>query len=308
MKEFSVIILCYNSEKEALRKTIDSVLIQKNIDCELLLADDCSQNGCLQYAKDYLAGKDYTDYKVIEHNVNVGTVQNIFDAVQRAEGRFTKCIGAGDLLLEDVTLRRVYDYMSEESCVMCFGKMQAYRMNQGQIEKASYFWPPDIVGFIKGRGERVKRNVIRYHGWIPGASMFYDTERFKMRLEEITGIVKYCEDLLQVLLFVHGDKVVCFPYGAVYYEMGSGISTNNNNGNLSRIQNDHINFWKDVLYRYPEEKLIKKGYHMYQCELIPQVNKKRIRIILAHPGYILMIIRTKLQHRWYIVRETGLLM
>lgn len=307
MKEFSVMILCYNPEKDALRKTIDSVLVQKGVGWELILADDCSGNGCLEFAKEYLEGRGHPDYKVMAHEKNVGTVQNIYDAIQLAEGRYIKCIGAGDLLLEDTTLKKVYDYMQETSCTMCFGKMQAYRMNREDVEKVDYFWPPDIGAFIGRRQKRIERNVVRNHGWIPGASMFYDTAKFKKGLEEITGTVKYCEDLLQVLLLVHQERIAYFPCGTVYYEMGSGISTNNNGGNSGRMQNDHKNFWEYAVRKYPGDKLVRQGYRMYRYEGMPQANRRRLTIIVRNPGYVLMLIRTLFQHKLYTVSEDGLL-
>ncbi len=307
MKQFSVMILCYNSEEDALRKTIDSVLVQEGVDWEIILADDCSKNDCLEFAVKYLDNRGCQGYKVMRHETNVGTVQNIYDALTLVEGEYVKCIGAGDLLYRKDTLKKVYDYMQDSGAVMCFGKMQGYRMTGNGVEKQDYFCPADIMAFVKNKTGRIRKNVVKNHGWIPGASMFYQTSRFQAMLKEIVGTVRYCEDLLQVLLFVQQENVVFFPYGVIYYEVGSGISTDLNQGSLKRVHHDHKKFWDAAIGKYPKDKLIKKGYQMFRCEMIPQKERRRINTLIKNPGCVWMMVRTRFQHAQYTVRGKGLL-
>ena len=100
MNDFSVIILCYNSKWNALKQTIDSVLCQKNISFEIILADDASTNDCLQKAENYLKNRGFLSYKVLAHEQNVGTVQNLTDALEETTGKYVKGIGACDLLFD----------------------------------------------------------------------------------------------------------------------------------------------------------------------------------------------------------------
>ncbi len=114
MIDFSVIVLCYNCEEKALTHTINSIICQDKVDFEIILADDASSNDCLSFGEKLLKTKDFSKYKVLKHPVNVGTVQNIYDAMEMAEGKYVKCIGAGDLLFNKSTLMDVKNFMEEE--------------------------------------------------------------------------------------------------------------------------------------------------------------------------------------------------
>lgn len=307
MLDFSVIVLCYNCEEKALTHTINSIICQDQVDFEIILADDASSNDCLSFGEKLLKNKEFSRYKVLEHPVNVGTVQNIYDAMEMAEGKYVKCIGAGDLLFNESTLMDVKNFMEEEKCAMCYGRMQAYRYNQEAVEYLDYFVPSDIVAHIKGDKKRIKKNIIENHGWIPGASMFYDTIKFKEYLKEIIGVVRYCEDLLQVNLLIEDEKLSYYPYGAMYYELGTGISTNKESGSYKRIKKDHQDFFETMSERYKGNKHIKKSLVMHKFTYMEGFGKKLIYILVQNPRYLLTIIRTKLQRESYKINEKGML-
>ena len=62
MMDFSVIVLIYNSDTEDLKLTIDSILQQKGITYQIVLADDASSNNALTEAEEYLREKGFKDY------------------------------------------------------------------------------------------------------------------------------------------------------------------------------------------------------------------------------------------------------
>ncbi len=301
MKEFSVIVLCYNSERKALYRTLASVLNQKNIDMEIILADDASSNHCVQEGIEYLNSKQYSSYKIKKHNKNVGTVQNILDALALAEGEYVKCIGAGDMLYGESTLQQVYAFMQKTGCTMCFGKMQAYHEKESRIEKLPFFVPADIKSHQKGNLRRIQTNIIQHHGWIAGASMFYHTDKFMTYLPTLLGTVRYCEDLLQIILLINDEPIAYMDSGLMYYEIGSGISTNTGSGNSARMQGDHDRFWALLQKQYPANGLIQKGSKMHRLECITPEKKRQLQIILHNPGYVCMMLRTKLQKHRYLL-------
>jgi glycosyltransferase involved in cell wall biosynthesis len=307
MIEFSVVVLLYNSERKMLLRTLDSILCQREVSYELILADDGSENACLEIAQKYLEQKGYITYTVITHKKNVGTVQNIHDAMKKVKGKYVKCIGAGDYLMEDITLKKVFDFMEETSAAMCFGKMQAYCEEDGKPVLADIFCPSDIVAFEKDNTKKIKKNIVQNHGWIVGASMFYHGEKFKKYLEEIVGTVIYCEDLLQVILLVEGERVCYLQEGLLYYEVESGISTSGTSGNSARMQKDQDLFWNMIIKKYPENVIVHKGFRMYQCQAVQEQRKRQLQIILHNPDYVWMLFRTIFQKKKYRVKEQGIL-
>jgi glycosyltransferase involved in cell wall biosynthesis len=307
MREFSVVVLLYNSQKEQLCRTLDSILCQRDVDWELILADDASENNCLKEAQEYLQQKGYTSYKTKSHKKNVGTVQNLYDAMEEIEGKYVKCIGAGDFLLEDTTLKKVFDYMEKTSATMCFGKMQAYREVGKKIDLCTLLCPADVEAFEKEQISRIKKNIIQNHGWIVGASMFYLGEKFKKYLKVIIGTVRFCEDLLQVILLMEGEKICYLKEGVIYYELGSGISTAGGINNSARMKQDHDMFWNMTIEKYSGNHIIKKGYQMHQYECISGVRQRQLQIMLHNPDYVWMLFRTAFQKKKYEVKEQGML-
>ena len=307
MKDFSVIVLCYNCDKKALKDTLDSIMCQTDSDFEIILADDASKNDCLAIGESYLKEKCSSSYKIKAHQENVGTIQNIYDALEIAEGKYVKCIGAGDLLFDSNTLFKISKFMDKNKCTMCFGKMQAYYCKDNKINFMPLTVPQDVVAHTKNDQSKVSKNIIQNHGWIAGASMFYDTKKFQELLKELIGTVRYCEDLLQVNLLIHGEKISYYPHGVVYYEFGSGISTNSGNGNSSRIKNDHDSFWDMMSEKYSDNKLIKKGKLMHELVYISSFPKKLISLIFKNPSYLVMCLKTKFQKKYYEISEKGML-
>lgn len=307
MKEFSVIVLLYQSDPTALKETLHSIILQQETDYEIILADDASRNACLSQAVQYLEQQGVTDFKVCEHRENVGTVQNISDALELAEGKYVKCIGAGDMLFAEHTLRDIFRFMEQQSGTMCFGMLQGYYRQEGKLIGRDVYDPVDIQAFLSQRQRRIKNNIIHNHGLIVGAGMFYNTEKFKAYLKEIVGVVRYCEDFLQILLLVKGEQILFYSHGAVYYEVGTGISTDGSTGSSERIQRDHIRFWEMLSERYGQDPLVKKGYRMHRLEMIPDASRRRPQILCKNPGYAVMHFRTKFEKKRYHVEEKGYL-
>ncbi len=297
--DFSVVILLYNGEEIAMKHTVDSVLNQKGCTYEIILADDCSTNSCLQETKAYLEEKGCCQYKVVAHPKNVGTVRNISDALQQAKGQYVKCIGVGDMLYDEHTLSDIAAYMKQSDCAMCFGKTVSFYWEEEQMRKVLIPCPADIKAFRDKKTDRINRNIIQNHGWIIGVSMYYNTAKYIQYLEEILDVVRYCEDLLQVILLLHGEEIGYYPYPVVYYEVGSGISTNAGNGNSGRMLQDHNTFWETMAKCYPNRLLVQKGAKMQQYQSISQASQRQRKIIIHNFDYVLMCLRTRFQKKLY---------
>lgn len=86
MKEIkvSVIIATYNSNWEKLTRTIDSVIEQKKVCVEVLIADDGSGIDLEEQICDYFNRKEFDKYCYIKAEKNRGTVLNYFNACQKA--------------------------------------------------------------------------------------------------------------------------------------------------------------------------------------------------------------------------------
>ena len=307
MIDISVIVLIYNSNEEDLRLTLDSVLVQKNVSYEIVLADDASDTPALEYAKSYLDSKGYKDYKISKHDKNVGTVRNVYDALGVATGRFVKLIGAGDALFLDNTLSRVVQYMKNRALILCFGKMKGYVKNGDTYEYSSVALPYDIVAFEKRDMKRIRRNILANHGWIVGASMFFSRKEFRQYLSEFVDKVIYCEDLIQTVVLLETDKVGYYRDAVVYYESSGGISTSQNQAARTRMMNDVRALKKLLIQNYKDNPLIRRGNDMFKWQLIENTRERQTRIFYGNPSYVAMLMRSLMQRHHYQVDKKGLI-
>lgn len=304
--DFSVLVLLYNSEKKALERTLESVLRQKGVSFEIVLADDCSKNDCLAQAVEYLKDKG-VKVKVSHQETNGGTVNNILDALRLCDGKYIKPIGAGDLLFDNKCLyiaRNTFD--KDQEIVLLHSMLQSYRIQEnGMLELLPSHDPSDIRAQIKEDIKRVNKNILLYHGWIVGATMFYRKDAFIDALEKMKKSVVYCEDLSQALYLLEGKKLKFIKRPTIYYEVGTGISTTTESRAVNRLYQDHLKFWEWAVEEFPANKLAKKSLKVTKFEGIDNLMQRRIKILLTAPGILTMVLRQKLDKKLYDVKEEG---
>ncbi len=305
--KFSVILLTYNSDDDSIKMTIDSILKQKDCHYEIIIADDASQNDCVKFAKSYLEECKVKDYKFLGHEENVGTVRNIYDALQKAAGRYVKCIGAGDMLFDEYVLNKVYTFMRFRKPTMCFGKMKGYTLDEGRLSFTDICLPYDIEAFVSEDIKRIRRNIIVNHGWIVGADMFYDRERFSKLLKVLVGRVRYCEDFLQLILLLYGDEILFIDEPVVYYEMANGISTNTASQATSRMMEDVKAFSKLLMDKYSKNYYVRQGDRMFTWQKIENTRLRQIKIFLGNQNYVHMLLKSRKQRDLYAITEKGFL-
>ena len=83
--DFSVVVLSYHPDKEKLMATLRSVVMQKGVSFEIIVADDGSPDFFEADIRAVLEG--VVDYQIIAHEQNQGTVKNLLDGVKAARGR-----------------------------------------------------------------------------------------------------------------------------------------------------------------------------------------------------------------------------
>lgn len=93
----SIIIPMYNAEL-FLRQTIDSCLIQKYKDTEIVLIDDCSTDHTYLIANEYQ--KNNSNIKLLKNNTNLGLIKTINTAIDNITGEYVLVLGNDDILKE----------------------------------------------------------------------------------------------------------------------------------------------------------------------------------------------------------------
>ena len=104
MIDVSVVIVTYNSKWESIRMTILSILKQKNISMQIVIADDGSRKTYDDEINKLMSQYNFKDYLILNATHNRGTVLNIANAMKFVKGRYTKTIAPGDYLFDENVL------------------------------------------------------------------------------------------------------------------------------------------------------------------------------------------------------------
>lgn len=238
--DVSIIICTYNSEKIKLIKTIQSVLMQKNICYEIVIADDGSNNNYFEDIKQFMSREKFYEYKFIKNDVNKGTVLNCLNAVQICCGKYIKLISPGDMFCFPDILKKWVDEIEKKEADWSFGDAFYYKLDQQDkmvfIEKEAH---PQIVDvYLHENMKQCKKNYLINYDNCLGAATLCKKDILLKYLNLIAGKIVYAEDNMYYLMMLDNLKVLYFPYEVIFYEFGDGVSTSGSTIWSGRLKKD----------------------------------------------------------------------
>lgn len=284
--KFSVILLMYNSGLKQTLMTVKSIVLQNIEEMELIIADDGSEckykwtEEIVQLCNAY----SFYNYRFADSKTNVGTVKNILRALELASGKYVKVIGAGDLLWDENSLQTVYKQMTANNAYCAFCDFKGYAIENNEIVNRYFSGPFDKTPYLKGSQEKIKQNMIMFCDYILGAALFFQTFYLAGCLFELRDVVKYAEDLTQVIVVLRKDHIFYIPQKHIIYEVGSGISTSKGASNRMRL--DAENFEKKILSRYNEPIVIEKRKKSHKLEGKNALQSAMIRFLDSPIWYL----------------------
>lgn len=116
----SIIMPAYNAEKY-ISESIESVLAQTYKNWELIIVDDCSQDGTIQIVNDYMR-KD-SRIKIIMLVTNSGAAVARNTAIENAKGRYIAFLDSDDLWKKE-KLQKQLDFMQKGQYAFTFTSYQ----------------------------------------------------------------------------------------------------------------------------------------------------------------------------------------
>lgn len=239
MFDISVVVCSYNPTKEALFFTLSSIINQKGIEVEIIIADDGSK---VFYKDDIIAffeKNKFENWKIVCNEVNHGTVYNVYSALKACNSRYVKLISPGDALYGDTVLKRWMDFQYEAGCKWSFADAIYYK-NQlnGQIDLVCQAHPNNVKPYLKKDKNTCRWNYIVLDDIALGACVFCETKLAISYVSRIVNQIVYAEDNIWRMMMFDGIVGGYFPCNAVLYEYGTGISTGGNNIWTKRIKKD----------------------------------------------------------------------
>ncbi len=240
---FTVIVCTYKTDYETVRLTVDSIISQKFEKYELIITEDGSESDWIPLIEDYLKRKKFFDYKLRKNKVNVGTVKNYYAALKVAEGKYIKVLGAGDLLYNELALRKMYDFMEKKHCDFGFGKARLYYMNDNRMVKLEEYKAPRNMHLYRKKLWKLYSfiDIIVLHDWICGASIFGKREALIHYVGMLRGVSKYSEDIFQLFALLEKRNIYFLDEFIIGYEYGTGTSTKRGMNKMKRALIADIN-------------------------------------------------------------------
>lgn len=256
MPDISIAVISYKPIWDKLRSTLKSILCQKNVDFEIIIADDGSEDDCFDKVEKYLKAHNYSAYKLVKNPVNQGIVKNILSAINVAKGKYIKPISPGDFFYDEITLKSICDVINITKASVYFGRMIYYTENEGTvITDISKMNPFDVRPYINQDYSKIIKNYFLNNDFISGASVVYKTSIIKKYLSETSSFLKYAEDLSIMYMLLNGEKIQYISLQPIiWYEYGIGISTNINKEWNKKLSTDI----KNMISFLFEKKLIKQ--------------------------------------------------
>lgn len=261
MKEVSVIVLTYNSVWEKLKATIQSILLQKNVDYEIIFADDGSSQNWAEKIIEFLEEKDVA-YQFSFLKENAGTVKNIAAGLKKANGKYIKLITPGDFFYVPDTLSRWIAFMETRQGEVSFADAVYYASSEeGFIQIQATPAPANRHLFDPPQSrENVFVSYLLANDTALGASLLMRADLMQKYIDLFADRVKYAEDYMLRLIVFDNVTVHYFHEKAIWYEYGTGISTCSENLWTKRLHEDFETTDKIIKFRNTAPDQIAKKY------------------------------------------------
>lgn len=107
--KFSIIICTYNMA-DCIKNAIESVLMQKFKNYEIIVYNDCSKDNTIEVIKEY----KNPNIKLINGKKNIGLGASRNQAVIKAKGEYILYLDADDTLFDNMTLTKINEVIDKE--------------------------------------------------------------------------------------------------------------------------------------------------------------------------------------------------
>lgn len=226
--QVTVLVVSYNADWSNMKRTLLSILKQKKISFEIIIVDDGSRDNLFLLIDKLMSKEDFQNYKLIASEENEGTVKNEYKGILVAKGEYIKDISPGDLLYDEMVLFDFYQFAKIKHYDILFGEAIYYYEKEGGVSFLENVRRPKYmeVYYPEHLNNKARFNYLVLNDWVLGANFFIKTSIYQKYLTQLYGKVKYLEDYSFVLAVADNQQIYYLKRPIVWYEFGTGISTN----------------------------------------------------------------------------------
>ena len=251
MNKISVIVCCYKPDFKKLKKTLYSVFLQKNMEVEVVIADDGTPDINYSFIKEYIEHnlKEGFSVKYSLLHKNVGTIKNIKEALNLVSSKYVKLISPGDYLNSDHALKDYYEKLEESDAKVVFADTICYTKEDKDIKFVPLRAPLINIYRKHYSINKALRNILLCRDNILGASMAYDTSFLKKSLDIlISNDIRFGEDSSAFISLLEHRKIAYINKTLMWYECDSGLSSGAAPSPL--LMKDRDNIYNVLLPKY----------------------------------------------------------
>ena len=214
-------------------------------------------------------------------------------------GKYIKPISAGDLLYEENSLKRLFEYSERNKSSVVFGDAVFYNDDNG-FKIIKHFHNPRITGVYNTENvsRMLKLHYLLLSDGISGAALFARSDIYGKYLEMIAGKVKYAEDYMIRIMILDEVRIHYYKHPIIWYEFGTGISTAASDFWTEKLREDDEAceaVVKDRLVHYLKDN--KNAFDQKYLKLMNSHAKGKMRLIkgeFLYPELIFAWLRNKL--------------
>jgi glycosyltransferase involved in cell wall biosynthesis len=273
-----------------------SIVQQQGGNYEIVICDDGSAKKDFSFLPAFFEKYGIQNYKIVENEVNQGTVRNCLSGVMAASGEYVFLTSPGDLLFDDSVIRDFYQFAQKNKVEMCFGNAIYYRDENGIAKQTRTVGKPEIPQIY---GLKVPLSIAKASyangNWVIGASYFRKREMALKYFAEIAETSVYMEDTTSTAFaLVDGIRLWYYDRNMIWYEDGAGVSTTGDQKWRTILQ-------KDLTKSLEKLKMLHVGDAyadvMYQNCCIQNAYKRIIYKWCHHPGIMSLVMLGRLTMR-----------
>lgn len=252
----SVVAVCYNHEKY-LEETLDSIKEQTYPNIQLIIMDDCSQDGSVGIIEDWIK-KNKANCQFIPHTENLGLCKTLNEALEYSIGEYYQLIACDDIILPEKIENQVKTLIkSSEDVMVLHSNSIAIDENGDEISNyGSKFDQEEITTFenllhgceINAPTALIKKEVLSKIGKYDESLQFEDWDFWLRVAKDYTIIfsldktIKY--RVLQDSLSRRFGSIEY--YQSVYLMLSKHISKKNSNNITNLIRDQYLSLIKGI--------------------------------------------------------------
>ncbi len=260
MVDVSVVVLTYNQDNQKLFYTLKSAINQKGVAFEIIIADDGSERFDRESIESWFEGNEFSNYRIIQNVENRGTLSNALSGWRAAKGKYIKQLSPGDCLYNDYSLSNAIEKIESSDAKLAFGIAASYKLeNDGIVTYPSYN-PRNLTPYYCNDEESIRFNYVELRDYANGMAFICDAKLLIEYGTMLENKVKYAEDSTYILIVADRNSVIFLNDYFIWYERGTGISSNKSNLWKRRIAKDNRACFQVISELHPEYEYIHRYY------------------------------------------------